>query len=151
MSKRLTTLSKVHVVAVGEEPVIVHQQQPTRWSCGVACAAMLTHQPFGVMLQALPMVRISITRRRLRRPYINVGELRRLLVPYNLTMGTRAPGRPNTPLAILRVPNGTCTGWHWCVWSAGVVHDPLLEDGCSWETYHDYFTADVSYYPVRMS
>lgn len=131
---------------------IQHQQQPTPWSCGLAVAAMATGQPVEAMRAILPTLRSACRRRRLRREYVNVGELRAMIERHGRTMDRRAPGRPPLEaLAVLRIPNGRVTGWHWCLWAPpGVIHDPMRDGPFPrWITYSSW--AQTSHYIVRAS
>lgn len=130
--------------------MIVHQQQPTQWSCGVACAAMIAHSDVAMMLARLPSVRVSDHRRRFKREYVNVGELRRLVESVGVTVGRRTKGLPpQHAVAVLRVPNHRKTGWHWCVWSDGKVHDPMCDGPIRHEEYEPIRRAGVSFYQVE--
>lgn len=104
---------------------IRHQVQPTTMSCGPTCVAMLAGVPVATVLADLPHVRWTARRLQLRTGATNVGELRRLLRPHGWRLGRRTPHLPAAgATAILRLPNGTRTGWHWVLWHNGLVHDP---------------------------
>lgn len=111
--------------------VIRHQTQPSHTSCGPTVVAMLTGQPVARVLPQVRAVRLSIARRRRRDHKINVGELRRLLARHRLLLGHRWwPDRLAliSGRHVLRVPNGTKSGWHWCVIDGDIVYDPALDE-----------------------
>lgn len=129
-----------------------HRQQPTRFSCGVACAAMLTDESVSAVMSRLPLVRESARRRKLKRAYVNVGELRRLIGVRPLALGRRRRGLPpEHDVAVLRIPNGRVTGWHWAVWSAGMVHDPMNEAPVPAAGYEPLGRAGVSHYAILVA
>lgn len=127
-----------------------HRRQPTQWNCGVACVAMITGSSVAAVMQQLPSVRVSARRRRMKRAYVNVGELQRLIVSGGKAIGRRTPGVPSVgDVAVLRIPNHRITGWHWCVWARGIVHDPTLSDGVKHESYVPLRQPNVSFYQVK--
>ena len=86
---------------------------------------MLADVPVWRLIERLPHVRLSPSRRRLRTHRTNLGELRRLLAPYRMVVGRREDGLPRDGhLALLRIAHPIGRGWHWAVASAGQVFDP---------------------------
>jgi hypothetical protein len=108
---------------------------------------MLTGEDVAAVHARLPLVRVSDRRRKFRRDYVNVGELRRLAL--SVPIGRRVSGwPPRNAVAVLRIPNHRKTGWHWSIWSNGVVMDQLEPAPVDASAHFSADVEGVSHYPL---
>lgn len=133
-----------------ERRAFTHQQQPTKYSCGPTVVAMIVGRPVRDLLVDLVTVRRGKRRDRMARSHrTNIGELRRLAERHGYTLGTRRQGwPPDNVTAVIRLAKKFGKhGWHWMLWDAGAVHDPLSLDAELWPKIR-WEAPRVSYYEV---
>lgn len=106
---------------------LTHQRQPSRNSCGPASIAILVDTSVEEILARLPSVRVSAHRQRLKGHWTNIGEARRLLASFNLTLSARRPGRPQCRQDLLRIDKRVGRNWHFAAFVEGMVYDPAFD------------------------